>query len=219
MRKPKNLSLPSVDQSVIILTPSHKNLGLFFKLLGVFAVVAIGLFFLREKSQPAPNSPETVAQDEDSPDAIIEKFHLISSFKGVKRWELYSDMARLYQSQRLAYSDNVYAQYYKKDKLVSTLTSDKAIINTETNATQAQGHVQLIVENGSKLETEKLNWNPDTDQIKTDDWVHVYKGADEITAVGMTADTELNNIHFNKDVHSKVRDVNDITDFKKPKPF
>jgi LPS export ABC transporter protein LptC len=219
MRKPKNLTLPSVDQSVIILTPSHKNFGRFFILLGVFAVLVMVLFFLREKSQPAPNSPETVAQDEDSPDAIIEKFHLVSSFKGVKRWELYSDMARLYQAQRLAYSDNVYAQYYKKDKLVSTLTSDKAIINTETNATQAQGHVELVVENGSKLVTDKLNWNPDTDQIKTDDWVHVFKGADEITAVGMTADTELNNIHFNKDVHSKVRDVNDITDFQKPKPF
>jgi LPS export ABC transporter protein LptC len=75
------------------------------------------------------------------------------------------------------------------------------------------------VENGSQLETDKLNWNPDTDEIKTDERVHVLKGSDEITAVGMTADTELNNIHFNKDVHSKVRDVNDISDFKKPKPF
>ena len=220
MRKSKSKPvIPSIDQSMIVLAPSRENFARFFTLLAILAAVIIALFLLRDRSQPAPNSPETVAQDEDSPDATIEKFHLVSTFKGVKRWEFYSDMARLYQTQKLAYTDNVYAQYYKQEKLVSTLTADKAIINTETNETQAQGHVELTVENGSKLETEKLDWNPDTDQIKTEEKVHVFKGSDEITAVGMTADTELNNIHFSRDVHSKVRDVNDITDFQKPKPF
>jgi LPS export ABC transporter protein LptC len=222
MRKSKSKSksiIPPIDQSMIVLAPSREDRGRFFTLLGILAAVIVALFLLQDRSKPEPNSAETIAQSEDSPDAIIEKFHLVSTFKGVKRWEFYSDMARLYQAQKLAYTDNVYAQYYKKEKLVSTLTADKAIINTETNETQAQGHVELIVENGSKLETEKLDWNPDTDQIKTDEKVHVYKGSDEITAVGMTADTELNNIHFSRDVHSKVRDVNDITDFQKPKPF
>ena len=219
MKKAKTAPPVVEDSSDILLAPARKSYGRVFILLGILAAVSLVMFFLRDKSQPAPNSPETTAQDEDSPDATIEKFHLVSSFKGVKRWELYSDIARLYQTQKLAYSDNIYAQYYKDNKLVSTLTADKSIINTETNATEADGHVVLIVENGSQLETDKLNWNPDTDEIKTDERVHVLKGSDEITAVGMTADTELNNIHFNKDVHSKVRDVNDISDFKKPKPF
>ncbi len=188
-------------------------------LLAATVVVIVLLFTVRFKSQPAANSPETVSQDENSPDAVIEKYHLVSTVQGVKRWELYSDVARWYQSQRQAYADVVYAQYYKRDKLVSTLTADKAIINTETNATQAQGHVELITQNGSKLQTEKLDWNPDTDQIKTDGKVHVYKGGNDITAVGMSADTELNNIHFNKDVHTEVRDVNEIREFEKPKPF
>ncbi len=218
-KKQKNQDVPRVDESVILLAPSRENMGRFFIVLSLLVVACVAFFFLRVKKPAETNAPETVAQSEDSPDAIIEKFHLISTVRGVKRWELYSDKARLYQTQKLAYSDNVYAQYYKKDKLVSTLTSDKAIINTETNATQAQGHVELIVENGSKLETNKLDWNPDTDQIKTDEPVHVFKGSDEINAVGMVADTELNNIHFTRDVHSKVRDVNDITDFQKPKPF
>src|ERR1035441_4842485 len=171
------------------------------------------------KRPPPPSPPETVSQGENSPDAIIEKFHLVSTVQGKKRWEFYSDIARLYQNQKEAYSDNIYAQYYKKDKLMSTLTADKAIVNTETNATQAEGHVELIVENGSKLETDKLNWNPDTDQIRTDGWVHVFKGMDDITAVGMVADTQLNNIKFSKDVHTKVRDTHEISNFAKPKPF
>jgi hypothetical protein len=112
MRK-KKAAVPVVEDSSLLLAPARKDYGRFFVLLGILAAVSLTLFFLRDRSQPAPNSPETVAQDEDSPDAIIEKFHLISSFKGVKRWELYSDIARLYQPQKLAYSDNIYAQYYK----------------------------------------------------------------------------------------------------------
>jgi LPS export ABC transporter protein LptC len=219
MKKTKAAPPVVEDSSDILLAPAHKSYGRFFILLGILAAVSLAMFFLREKSQPAPNSPEATAQDEDSPDAIIEKFHLISSFKGIKRWELYSDIARLYQTQKLAYSDNIYAQYYKDNKLVSTLTADKAIINTETNATEADGHVILITENKSRLDTDKLNWNPDTDEIKTDERVHVLKGSNEISAMGMVADTELNNIQFTKDVHSKVRDVNDIEDYQKPKPF
>ena len=218
MKKNISVVIPE-DESLIVVHSSRGNLGRFFFLLAILAGVGLALFFLRNKTQLAPNSPETVAEDENSPDATIEKFHLVSSFKGVKRWELYSDVARLYQTQKLAYADKVYAQYYKQQKLVSTLTSDTAIINTETNATEANGHVELIVENGSKLDTDKLSWNPDTDEIKTEERVHVLKGSDEISAIGMVADTELNNIRFSKDVHSKVRDVNDITDFQKPKPF
>jgi LPS export ABC transporter protein LptC len=218
MKKSRSV-IPPADEPTVVFHSSQGSSGRVFFLLAVLLALVFVLFFLRNKSQLPPNSPETVAQDENSPDAVIEKFHLVSTFKGIKRWELYSDVARLYQTQKLAYADNIYAQIYRQNKLISTLTSDKAIINTETNATEADGHVLLIVENGSKLETEKLSWNPDTDEIKTDEKVHVLKGSDEITAVGMVADTELNNIRFTKDVHSKVRDINDITDFQKPKPF
>ena len=199
--------------------PRSVRLRRYFWLLGIAAVLiillALGLF----KSSPTITSPEVISQSENSPDAVIEKFHLVSTVQGKKRWEFFADVARLYQNQKEAYSDNIYAQYYKKDKLTSTLTADHATVNTETNATEAQGHVELVVENGSKLETEKLSWNPDTDMIKTDGWVHVYKGRDEITAMGMVADTQLNNIRFTKDVQPKVRDTNEIQNFSKPKPF
>ncbi len=132
---------------------------------------------------------------------------------------MYSNKARLYQNQKEAYADNITCQYYKKGKIASTLTADQAQINTETNATLAEGHVELIVENGSKLETEKLSWDQDTDQIKTDGRVHIYKGADEITAIGLIADTQLNNIHFMKDVKTQVRDTHEVETFSEPKKF
>jgi len=177
------------------------------------------LVWLLGRSVPKPSSPETVSQGENSPDAVIEKLHLISTVQGQKRWVLDAETARMYQTQKQAYADQIYAQYFKKDKLVSTLTADKAIINTETNATLADGHVELVTENGSKLETDKLNWDPATDQIHTESRVHIYKGTDDITAVGMEADTQLNNIKFKRDVHTRVRDTSEIENYDKAKKF
>jgi LPS export ABC transporter protein LptC len=220
MPKNKTLSVPLEPiADVPEEEPRSVRLKRYFWLLGAAVVAIVILVLGLFKNNPPPTSPETVSEGANSPDAIIEKFHLVSTVEGRKRWEFYSDVARLYQNRKEAYSDNVYAQYYKKDKLISTLTADSAIVNTETNATQAEGHVELIVENGSKLETDKLNWDPATDQIKTDGPVHVFKGMDDITAVGMVADTELNNIRFNKDVRTQVRDTNEVQNFSKPKPF
>jgi LPS export ABC transporter protein LptC len=197
--------------------PRERRLKRIFWILGVALGLIVLFAWVLGRSVPKPDSPETYSQGENSPDAVIEKFHLVSTVQGKKRWEMDASSARLYQNQKQAYADEIYAQYYKNEKRVSTLTADKAIINTDTNATEAQGHVELIVENGSKLETEQLNWNPETDEIKTDGRVHIYKGLDEITATGMTADTQLNNVRFMKDVHTKVRDTHEIVDFEKDK--
>ncbi len=187
--------------------------------LVVLSVLAGGAYFLLNRGKSQAPTVDAFTQSNNSPDAVIEKFHLISTVKGEKHWELYSDQAKLYQNQKNALAANIDAQYFKKGKIVSTLTADQAIINTETNATQAQGHVELVVENGSKLLTDKLDWDPDTDQIKTGEPVRIYKGGDEITAIGLTADTELNNVHFMKDVHTQVRDTHEIETFSDPKAF
>jgi len=188
-------------------------------ILGGSLVLIALLYWGLNQSKPKPSSSEVFTQGENSPDAVIEKFHLVSTVQGQKRWSMDADIARFYQTQKIAYADVIYAQYFKKDKLISTLTSDKATINTESNATQAEGHVELIVENGSKLETDKLNWEPETDLIKTESRVHVYKGMDDITAVGLVADTQLNNIRFMRDVHTQVRDTGEIENFGKSKKF
>jgi LPS export ABC transporter protein LptC len=181
----------------------------------LIGLVALGLW----RSQgPAP-TPETLSEGENAPDALIQKFKLVSTVQGKKTWEFYANVARLYQNKKEAYTDTITAYYYSKEKLVSTLTADKAVVNTETNATEADGHVELIVQNGSKLETEQLNWDPDTDLIHTTGHVHVFKGQDDISADGMVADTQLNNVKFTKNVHTQLRDTKEIQNFSKPKPF
>ncbi len=220
MKKQKNVGMPEEP----LLQSSEKEnknifLGRVFWFLGALACLIAFLFWALSKNKPETAAAGTATQAEDSPDALIEKFHLISTVQGKRRWELFSDTARVFQASKQAFADQIYAQYYKNDHIISTLTADKAIINTDTNATQAQGHVELITENGSKLMTDTLNWDPATDQIKTDDRVRVYKGMDDITATGMVADTQLNNIRFIRDVQTSVKDSHEVVDFEKSKKF
>src|SRR5580658_1833939 len=128
MPKNKTLSLPFEPiADVPEEEPRSVRLKRYFWLLGAAVVAIVILVLGLFKNNPPPTSPETVSEGANSPDAIIEKFHLVSTVEGRKRWEFYSDVARLYQNRKEAYSDNVYAQYYKKDKLISTLTADSAI--------------------------------------------------------------------------------------------
>jgi len=188
--------------------------------IAALGLLLVGLLiWLVHRGKSTQTEFESASPGAKSPDAVIEKFHLVSTVQGEKRWELYSTSAQLFQNQKQAYADDIYAQYYKKNSLVSTLTAAKAVINTETNETRVEGHVELITENGSKLETEKLSWNPDTDEIKTESRVHVYKCSDDITAVGMVADTQLNNVRFMRDVRTRVRDTREVEHFHEPKKF
>jgi len=189
---------------------------------GVWVLVALtlgGLFLAKQKTAAPPEDWTQIPEDEGRADALIEKLHLVSSVRGVKQWELYASQARLYQERKKAYADDIYVEYFKNGKIVSTLTADKGIIQTDTNDTSADGHVELITENGAKLETDHLQWDATTESIVTNSRVHIYKGVDDIPAVGLVSDAKLNNIRFMRDVRTKVRDTKEIESFEKSKKF
>ena len=185
----------------------------------VILVVLVGLYFAHQKTSKPPEDWTQVPEGEAHPDALIEGLHLVSSVKGIKQWELYAKQARIYQDRKQAYADEIYVQYLKKGKVISTLTADKGIIQTDTNDTSADGHVELVAENGAKLETDHLQWEAESANVQTNSRVHIYKGEDDITAVGMVSDAKLNNLHFMRDVRTKVRDTKEIENFDKTKKF
>jgi LPS export ABC transporter protein LptC len=183
-------------------------------------LLALGtLFVALQKSRVPEDVWAQGPEGEKPPDAHIEGFHLISTVRGVKQWELYSRTARLYQDRKQAHVDEIYVEYFKDDKVASTLTADKGVIHTDTHDTLAEGHVELIAENGAKLETDRLHWDGSSERIHTESRVRIYKGLDDITAVGLESDAKLDLIRFKRDVHTRVRDTKEIEHFDRPKRF
>jgi lipopolysaccharide export system protein LptC len=174
--------------------------------LAALALVLLWAAWLNTK--PAPPEPGWVGlpQGEDAPDALLQGFRLISSTRGVKQWELYAQSAQLYQKKGQAFAEQINVEYYRNNRVISTLTADKGIINTLTNDTFVDGHVEL-------------KWDSKSEMITSDARVHIYKGLDDITAVGMVADARLDNVKFVRDVHTRVRDTREIERFDKRKRF
>jgi len=187
--------------------------------LAIVALILLGVAWLNMK--PAASNEEwgTIPYGEDAPDAYLEGFHLVSSVRGSKQWELYAQSAKMYQKNKEAYAEQIYVEYFRNGRIVSTLTADRGVINTQSNDTFAEGHVELITENGAKLETSKLQWDSKNQSIHTGERVHIYKGLDDITALGMSADARLDTIRFMKDVRTRVRDTKEIENFSHKKRF
>jgi LPS export ABC transporter protein LptC len=188
----------------------------------VLLFIAVGLLWIaRLGVGPSEGPPawEGLPQGEEIPDAMLEGFQLVSTDQGVKQWELFAQSAKMFQKSREAYTEQIYIEYYRNNRIISTLTADRGIINTFTNDTRAEGNVELIAENGAKLQADKLHWNAKTRMISSEGRVRITKGLDDITAVGMEADARLDNVRFKSDVHTRVRDAAEIQNFERRKRF
>lgn len=199
------------------------KVGLFARrrpwVLAGVAILLLGIAWWSLKTPVPVDDWGGVPRGEDAPDASLEGFHLVSSTGGVKQWELYAQSARLYQKTREAYAEQIYVEYFRNNRVISTLTADRGVINMQTNDTRAEGHVELIAENGAKLETAQLHWDAKTETIRTESRVRIYKGLDDITAQGMVADARLDSIRFIKDVRTRVRDASEVEKFDVKKRF
>jgi LPS export ABC transporter protein LptC len=207
---------PSIPAGLIPRQSKKKN---FLSNLGIVSIILIVIvvFFSIEKKNPKQVKWEKIPEGVEAPDAIITGFHLISSYEGHKEWDLIASTAKLFQHQKKAYANHIFAKYYKNGKVVSVLRADKGIINTTTNNTAVEGHVSLITENGTRLTTNYLQWVNSKQLIETNQFVHIIKGQNNITAIGMVSDANLDNIHFDKDVQTEIRNVKEIKNFDKSK--
>ncbi len=88
----------------------------------------------------------------------------------------------------------------------TTITGDSGIIKEVQGAVQIYGHVLVITDDSTKLETEYLWWNSYTNRIKSDAFVRITKQGDIISGWGLDADNKLNSFKILNQVSGEVAD-------------
>lgn len=163
--------------------------------------------------------PEAMDETGDErPNAELSGLTLRSTLMGKIQWIFSAEQAFLYENRRSVDANQIRIEYFKKEKKISDLTADKAVVDTETHHIVSTGNVILVaMETGERLHCEILNWDAGREMIYTDAPVTVYKGKNVITAVGMEADPQLGEIVFMKDVHMDIQSVPAPTKEQKPK--
>ena len=134
----------------------------------------------------------------------IKDFYL-SNFKkdGSRDWEVRGDEA-IVNDDDVDIND-MKANYYSKDDTI-VITSDKATLNKENMNAHLQDNVKIKNKEGVTLSTESLDWKRDQNHIETEDWVKTSKDSMQVTAKGLSADTEFRKIDFVKEVEATYPD-------------
>ena len=135
----------------------------------------------------------------------IKDFYL-SNLKedGTRDWEINGDEALI--SDTHIDIENMEANYYLKEDTI-LITSDNARMNKENMDVALKDNVYIENEEGATLVTDSLNWQRETNHIETQDKVKTTKDSMQITAVGLSADTQLKTADFEEEVEVTFADV------------
>ncbi len=141
------------------------------------------------------------------PDARITGFHLVETKSGAKLWEIWGDLAEVFEKEGLARVKKISQQvtvtlYSEHGKLTSR--SDKATLNMRTKDVRLEGNVSATSEQGSTLQTQLLDWSAEDRRLSTPSPVTLVKGGLVSRGVGMEAETNLERARLLSRVQSQV---------------
>ena len=167
---------------------------------GVSSVLLLGVAAGKPPvSQPPPPTSR--------PEAKLTNFHLVESKGGAKLWEIWGDVAEVFEKQGVARVTKVSRQvtvvlHSGEEKLTSR--SNKATINMRTKDVHLEGNVSATSEQGSILRTESLHWSAEDRRLYTPLAVTLEKGGLVSRGMGMEAETTLERVRFLGRVRSRV---------------
>lgn len=160
--------------------------------------------------EPPPVHLDPIMQGEQAPTFFFERFRMVSTRAGETEWEFEARTAQIYEQKHAARARDIKVIYWRKGRVVSTLTALHGFLKTDNKDIRAEENVVMVSEDGTTLRTERLDWNQKAGLIKTDLAVTVERAQDILTGIGLEADKELKNIKILADVKIKVRSVRDL---------
>ena len=144
----------------------------------------------------------------DVPDQIMENSTITFSEEGIRSATIFAEYVEVYEKLDLKKAKKVHVDFYDKDgNHTSVLVADSGVIKEGKRKFEALGNVVVISDEGIKLETQSLRWDPESAKIVTDDFVTITKDKDVITGYGLEADQELKHFVIKKRVRGEIKEL------------
>lgn len=144
----------------------------------------------------------------DVPDQIMENSTITFSEEGIRSATIFAEYVEVYEKRDLKKAKKVHVDFYDKDGThTSVLVADSGVIRERKRKFEALGNVVVTTDEGIKLETQSLRWDPESAKIVTDDFVTITKDKDVITGYGLEADQELKHFVIKKKVRGEIKEL------------
>lgn len=115
-----------------------------------------------------------------------------------RRWSIQGDAVDTSSNSSIIDMTRIIAKAYDQQGSV-TLTADKGRFDQDKNIVHAQSNVVVTNSEGVHLNTNSLDWDADTQQISTNDFVTVQKDNWQVSGLGAFALPDLKKIIFKEE--------------------
>ena len=105
-------------------------------------------------------------------------------------------MERFYKNQTIFLSEGVKINFYNKNAITSTLTSEKAEIDEKNNFLKALINVTLSDKVDKTLNCNSLIWNRVSDEVYTEEGVTIETNDEIIYGSGFKSDSKFEKYHI-----------------------
>ncbi|MFH1335628.1 MAG: LPS export ABC transporter periplasmic protein LptC, partial [Candidatus Zixiibacteriota bacterium] len=155
------------------------------KFILIFLLLSFFACSNEETKSPAPQV--------NAPDQVMENSTITFSDKGINSAIIWAKYIEVFEKLDLKKARQVRIDFYDKDGVhTSVLVADSGRIQERKHKFEALGHVVVTTDDGVKLTTQSLRWDPDINRIVTDDFVTITKDKNVISGYGLEADQQLN---------------------------
>jgi LPS export ABC transporter protein LptC len=178
-----------------------------FRALVVGTVVVASAACTDVGRTPPQAAGATVA---DSADQVLFGVRTIITDRGVQRAELFADTALTYDDNTRTDLRVVRSTFFTATGVKNaTLTARRGSYNVRLGDMEARGNVIVLSEDGRKLETPQLKFDPSRNEISSDSAFVLTEAERKTEGIGFTSDPAMTNIRIFR--AAKVSGVNTKT--------
>jgi LPS export ABC transporter protein LptC len=154
-------------------------------------IISFFLIFLSFGCKPEKVSIEEIASMSEQ---TIEKFSITQTENGKLKMMLEAESAIIDEKANIAHLNLPIVKFYDKGNYASTLITEKADINLDTNDIRGIGKCIVDTVNKERIQTTDLMYNAKKNLIYSDNDVKIKKPGQTIFGTRFDADTKLEKV-------------------------
>jgi LPS export ABC transporter protein LptC len=175
--------------------------GIGYRWTATLFCVALGFSIILgcDESPKAVPSTAPAPLGVNKPATVSYNTSMNFSSDGVLRAILHAGRVQTYETKQYTWLDSgVRVDFYKHDGLHSSvLTSQSAEVNSTNNNMTAYGHVHIVSDSGTTVDTDSLQWDNKTQQVQSAAPVHIVEKNGRTTdGIGFESDQNLEHYHI-----------------------
>ncbi|SYZ74512.1 conserved hypothetical protein [Candidatus Zixiibacteriota bacterium] len=179
-------------------------------IFALFAFILTGCGEKEELKAPSGDA-DSVSAGEIRPDQELRNAQIYLYNKGLRTTDVYADFIKKFEKHDSTIAWGLKVDFFDSTgKEISNLSADSGLIRERTNMMVAYGHVSVISQDSSHLETEELSWNAMENKIETDKFVTIVQHGDTLTGYGLEADQRLTHIKIKNQVSGRLKNSQNI---------